>query len=208
MYTVCLTYITLVKMCFLIDAHCTCCTILYLSIFLSLTPYMHTYTPVHAWDLMRRPYFGFTGFFADFTSTYGPEHHVVPVWINGSAIESLFGRFKFNAGGNLSDIMRQPYHIQWPQIPLPALAPIAIETVNWTSRVTKLITKNFISVYVHNYCTLTEFTFLFICVLQLFIVMFYFFLAANGFSSSLLCVQPLPRPFHLLFAQVDSFFKL
>ena len=61
---------------------------------------MHTQT----WDLMRLLYFGFTGFCADFTATYGPDHYVVPVRINGSAIESLFGRFKFDAGGNLSAI--------------------------------------------------------------------------------------------------------
>lgn len=36
---------------------------------------------------------------ADFTATYGPDHYVVPVRINGSAIESLLGRFKFDAAG-------------------------------------------------------------------------------------------------------------
>ena len=70
---------------------------------------MHTYihgTCVHMqmWDLIQLLYFGFTGFCADFTATYGPAHYVVPVRINGSAIESLFGRFKFDAGGNLSAV--------------------------------------------------------------------------------------------------------
>ena len=67
----------------------------------SLSLYMHM---VQTWDLMRLLYFGFTGFCTDFTATYGPDHYVVPVRINGSAIESLFGRFKFDAGGNLSAI--------------------------------------------------------------------------------------------------------
>ena len=53
---------------------------------------------------MRLLYFGFVGFCVDFTATYGLDHYVVPVRISGSAIESLFGRFKLDAGGNLSAI--------------------------------------------------------------------------------------------------------
>ena len=47
---------------------------------------------------------GFLGLREDFTSRHGPEHYLVPVLINGSAIESLFSRFKYNADGNLSAV--------------------------------------------------------------------------------------------------------
>ena len=47
---------------------------------------------------------GFMGLCEDFTARYGPDHYLVPVRINGSAIESLFSRFKYNADGNLSAV--------------------------------------------------------------------------------------------------------
>ena len=53
---------------------------------------------------MRLLYFGFSGLCQDFTARHGPNHYIVPVRINGSAIESLFGRFKVDAGGNLSAV--------------------------------------------------------------------------------------------------------
>ena len=66
---------------------------------------MHTLLMhIQTWDLMRLLYFGFTGLCQDFTARHGPDHYIVPVRINGSAIESLFGRFKFDAGGNLSAV--------------------------------------------------------------------------------------------------------
>jgi hypothetical protein len=37
-------------------------------------------------------------------SRHGPDHYLVPVHINGSAIESLFIRFKYNVDGNLSAV--------------------------------------------------------------------------------------------------------
>ena len=52
-------------------------------------------------DLGRLMYCGFKGLCGAFTSQHD-QHYVVPVRINGSAIESLFSRFKYDAGGNLS----------------------------------------------------------------------------------------------------------
>ena len=53
---------------------------------------------------MQLTYHGFVGLVSDFLSRHGPEHYLVPVRINGSAIESLFSRFKYNADGNLSAV--------------------------------------------------------------------------------------------------------
>lgn len=47
---------------------------------------------------------GFLGLCEEFTSRHGPDHYLVTVRINGSAIESLFSRFKYNADGNLSAV--------------------------------------------------------------------------------------------------------
>ena len=46
-------------------------------------------------------WYGFKGFCQEFTAKH-EWYYVVPVRINGSAVESLFSRFKYNAGGNLS----------------------------------------------------------------------------------------------------------
>ena len=48
--------------------------------------------------------YGFLGLCKDFTSRCGPDHYIIPVRINGSAIESLFSRFKYNADRNLSAV--------------------------------------------------------------------------------------------------------
>ncbi len=54
---------------------------------------------------MELLYFGFVGLCSDFTSRHGQSgHYIVPVKINGSAIESLFSRFKYDADGNLSAV--------------------------------------------------------------------------------------------------------
>ena len=46
-------------------------------------------------------YYGFKGLCGNFPAE-GDQYYIVPVRINGSAIESLFSRFKYDAGGNLS----------------------------------------------------------------------------------------------------------
>ena len=46
-------------------------------------------------------WYGFKGFCQEFTAKH-ERYYVVPVRINGSAVESLFSRFKYDAGGNLS----------------------------------------------------------------------------------------------------------
>ena len=48
----------------------------------------------------------FNGLCQDFLARF-PGYYIVPVRINGSVVESLFGRFKFNAGGHLSAINYQ-----------------------------------------------------------------------------------------------------
>ena len=49
-------------------------------------------------------YQGFMGLTSDFLEWHGTNHYIVPVRINGSAIESLFSRFKYDADGNLSAV--------------------------------------------------------------------------------------------------------
>ena len=56
---------------------------------------------MQTWDLLRLMYYGFKGLCRTFTGQHD-QQYVVPVRINGSAIESLFSRFKYDAGGNLS----------------------------------------------------------------------------------------------------------
>lgn len=63
----------------------------------------HSHT-VQTWDLFRLMKCGFIGLCTDFTSRHGPDNYIVPVRVNGSAIESLFSRFKYNANGNLSAV--------------------------------------------------------------------------------------------------------
>lgn len=46
-------------------------------------------------------YFGFVGLCEDFVTAY-PGYYIVPVQINGSAIESLFSSLKYDASGQLS----------------------------------------------------------------------------------------------------------
>ena len=46
-------------------------------------------------------WYGFKGFCQEFTTKH-EQYYIVPVRINGSAVESLFSRFKYDAGGNLS----------------------------------------------------------------------------------------------------------
>ena len=53
------------------------------------------------WDLLRMMYFGFVGVCEDFVTAY-PGYYIVPVRINGSAIESLFSSLKYDASGQLS----------------------------------------------------------------------------------------------------------
>ena len=46
-------------------------------------------------------YFGFVGLCEEFTTAY-PGYYIVPVRINGSAIESLFSSLKYDTSGQLS----------------------------------------------------------------------------------------------------------
>ena len=55
------------------------------------------------WDLLRLTIEGFLGLCNDFL-TRNPGYFIKPIRVNGSVIESLFGRFKYNAGGHLSAV--------------------------------------------------------------------------------------------------------
>ena len=55
------------------------------------------------WDLLRLTVQGFQGLCADFF-TRNPGYFIKPVRVNGSVVESLFGRFKYNADGHLSGV--------------------------------------------------------------------------------------------------------
>ena len=66
-------------------------------------------------------YTGFTGVCEEFVTWHGGSgHYIVPIRINGSSIESLFSRVKYNANGNLS-------------------------AVNYESAMTRLLTANAVS---------------------------------------------------------------
>ncbi len=55
---------------------------------------------ITAWDLLRIDTQGFTSFCQYFLSKY-PVHFISPLRLSGSAIESVFGQFKYSAGGKL-----------------------------------------------------------------------------------------------------------
>jgi len=53
-----------------------------------------------AWDLLRIDVYGFKSFCKYFLETY-PGYFISPLRISGSAVESLFSQYKYNAGGKL-----------------------------------------------------------------------------------------------------------
>ena len=53
-----------------------------------------------AWDLLRIDVQGFMEFCRYFLSKH-PGYFISPLRLSGSAIESVFGQFKFSAGGKL-----------------------------------------------------------------------------------------------------------
>ena len=62
---------------------------------------MHTHIHTHtqAWDLLL-----LMCSVARVTILHRPTYYVVPVCMSGSAIESLFSRFKYDASGNLTAV--------------------------------------------------------------------------------------------------------
>ena len=62
-----------------------------------------TFLAWQTWDLLRFTIEGFTALCNDFL-TRNPGYFLKLIWVNGSVIESLFGRFKYNAGGHLSAV--------------------------------------------------------------------------------------------------------
>ena len=55
------------------------------------------------WDLMRLTFYGFKGFVDSFFHRHpGEEYYIVPVRLNGSAVETLFSQLKYSTGGHLS----------------------------------------------------------------------------------------------------------
>lgn len=47
--------------------------------------------------------YGFEGLVKHFFKKY-PNHYLVPIRLNGSAVESLFSQYKFNANGKLTSV--------------------------------------------------------------------------------------------------------
>ena len=47
-------------------------------------------------------FYGFTQFCDDFLTRHGDGYYVVPLKLNGSAVETLFSQFKSLSGGKLS----------------------------------------------------------------------------------------------------------
>ena len=55
------------------------------------------------WDLMRVTFYGFIAFVEAFISRHQHDgQYIIPVRLNGSAVESLFSQLKYSAGGHLS----------------------------------------------------------------------------------------------------------
>ena len=60
-------------------------------------PYPH----IQTWDLLRVMYNGFIGLCTSFLAE-NSNYFIIPVRVNGSAVESYFSQLKFTAGGQLS----------------------------------------------------------------------------------------------------------
>ena len=58
---------------------------------------------LQTYDLLRICYFGFIAFCENFLTKY-PGYYIAPLKLNGSAVETLFSQFKFNAGGKLTSL--------------------------------------------------------------------------------------------------------
>ena len=58
---------------------------------------------MQTWDLLRVMYNGFFGLCTTFLAE-NPNYFIVPVRVNGSAVESYFSQLKFSAGGQLSSV--------------------------------------------------------------------------------------------------------
>lgn len=56
---------------------------------------------LQTWDLLRVMYNGFVGLCTDFIAE-NPGYFIIPVRVNGSAVESYFSQLKFSADGQLS----------------------------------------------------------------------------------------------------------
>ena len=54
-----------------------------------------------AWDLLRIDVQGFRGLCRDFLKKHPRGYYIAPLRVTGSAVETLFGQFKFSAGGKL-----------------------------------------------------------------------------------------------------------
>ena len=55
------------------------------------------------WDLTRLMVYGFKWFIRDFFQRHPNTHHyIIPVRLNGNAVETLFSQLKYSAGGQLS----------------------------------------------------------------------------------------------------------
>ena len=53
-----------------------------------------------AWDLLRICVYGFQSF-CEYFLTHYPDRFVSPLWISGSAVETLFNQYKQSASGKL-----------------------------------------------------------------------------------------------------------
>ena len=61
-----------------------------------------TFLSWQTWDLMRLTYYGFKGFIQSFFERHQDEdHYIIPVRLNGSAVETLFSQLKYSTGGHL-----------------------------------------------------------------------------------------------------------
>ena len=79
-----------------------------------MMPYLTNYVPIESnsqkvflswqtWDLMRLTFYGFKDFTDSFFRRHpSDEHYIIPVMLNGNAVETLFSQLKYSAGGHLS----------------------------------------------------------------------------------------------------------
>lgn len=61
------------------------------------------------WDLMRLTFYRFKDFTDSFFRRHpSDEHYIIPVRLNGSAVETLFSQLKYSEGGHLSSTNYAP----------------------------------------------------------------------------------------------------
>ena len=73
-----------------------------------MNPYCYIF---HTWDRMRISWYGFHGFCQEFFELH-PDHYILPLRANGSAIETVFSQLKHSSRGTLTAVSYGPAKAQ------------------------------------------------------------------------------------------------